>query len=396
MALTAAFTTPFQQYILDALAGKDRLDPFEGLELGLFTDDPGEAGTNPPSNEQTAVYGYARQPVVFQASSIDSSNTSQSQLTNLGAIAFSASGGDLSLLTHAALFKRGGWRRSFRTETQMETDNGSGRTSTSFLFPSTICVVSDTLTAQNSTYLGSTGTHAGHTVIHASDIGNGSAYATVDGIDNPEYFVRIKSGPAAGLVFDIVDGASGQITVDHLGELIGDIINDQVIEIREKPTLQDFFGSVPASGGDTVTASGLPCGQSASTVESIYIARGANTGLGDYFYAQQAPAFAGGDGWRKLGDQTTEVGTTIRLHPQEILNQYDLSEDDFQFLQRHTDDALTINCQINSSFQNAYPWSDQMIARFRLVDSSGANTIVNITDGNTYTIPTGGLKLTLS
>ena len=78
MALTAAFTTPFQQYILDALAGKDRLDPFEGLELGLFTDDPGEAGTNPPSNEQTAINGYARQPVVFQASSLDSSNTSQS------------------------------------------------------------------------------------------------------------------------------------------------------------------------------------------------------------------------------------------------------------------------------------------------------------------------------
>jgi hypothetical protein len=374
MALSGSFTSSWQQRVLDALANNNVVDTaLDGLKVGLFTGDPGESGST--ANEVSG-NGYARQALTFGAATNNSSN--HAEVANTNALAFPASGGSWTGISHAGVFRTKSFTRSIR-----------GRVNNPDIFtqlniPASHMVLSATLTVTNARNKSVSGTNTTELTVNSNTAGT---YSGTDHINNPIYFVRIKTGPLAGICYEIVDDGTNTIEIDHTAEMSAEDINGHQIEVRQKPTVQEFFGVVPASGGSGLTPGGLSCG-SGSDADAIDLINGDGT-TSEIIYPQNQPSFAGGDGWRSFGQATTDASSTC-LPPVELSNYLDDSYDDYNIIRvgnNHQSD-FTITSQLSTT--------DEMVARFQFETSGGTTTSHTVADGSQLDIAVGDLKLSLN
>ena len=114
------------------------------------------------------------------------------------------------------------------------------------------------------------------------------------------YYVEFLSGEANGLTVEIVGNNTSSIT---LSEDLSAILNGgEKFVIRKFKTIGDVFSS------DNSTYS-LASAGNANQSDVIYLENGAGD-LVRYYY-QTAPAFAGGNGWRRAGDTRTDRSSSL-------------------------------------------------------------------------------------
>ena len=240
MALSGSFTSSWQQRVLDALANNNVVDTaLDGLKVGLFTADPGEAGST--SNEITG-NGYARQALTFGDATNNASNHAEVASTN--ALAFAASGGAWSGITHAGVFRTKSLTRSIVGVTNAnETDQSNNAVSyTKLIIPSSHCSTVATLTitgfdvldragGDGATDWHSTITYSGSNATYYTEESNGAA---ANSGQNSTNFIRIKTGPLAGMCYDIVGEGTNTITLDSYYKFLDeDILNQQVLILHK-------------------------------------------------------------------------------------------------------------------------------------------------------------------
>ena len=126
------------------------------------------------------------------------------------------------------------------------------------------------------------------------------------------YYVEITNHTDAaqiGTIFEIFGSAASKKTLTVRGDATG--LDGASYTIRKFRTLADVFG-------DTNTA-GLTTAAGASSSDVIYKV-GEEDGSVSFlrYYYQTAPAFAGGNGWRKAGDSNTEM-KDLPIYPDEGL-----------------------------------------------------------------------------
>jgi hypothetical protein len=372
MALSGSFTSSWQQRVLDVLANNNVVDAaLDGLKVGLFTGDPGESGST--SNEVTG-YGYARQALTFGAATNNASN--HAEVANTNALAFAASGGSWTGISHAGVFRTKSFTRTVRGLTN------NPETYSMLNIPASHMALSATLTVTNVRRTGSSPYHAEITV----NSNTAGTYNGTDHISNPIYFVRVKTGPIAGTCFEITNDGTNTLEIDHTAEIAPEEIDGQQIEVRQKPTVAQFFGAVPASGGTGLVPGGLACGDS-TTADLIYLIN--STGTSEIVFPQNQPSFAGGDGWRILGAMSTDASSTC-LPPVELTNYLDDSDDDYSLIRvgtTHSSD-FTITSQLSTT--------DEMVARFQFETSGGTTISHTVADGSQLDIAVGDLKLSLN
>lgn len=372
MPLSGSFTQSFQQLVLDALGQRTVFDPaIDGLKLALFTADPGEGAST--SNEISGG-GYTRQAVVLGDATNNASN--HGEIANTAVISFAASGASWSGITHAGLFKANSFTRSIRGVTNNPTQHSN------LQIPASHMALSATLTVTNVRRTGSSPYHAEITV----NSNTAGTYNGTDHIGNPIYFVRVKTGPLAGTCYEITNDGTNTLEIDHASEMSTEDIDGHQIEIRQKPTVAQFFGAVPASGGSALTPSGLTCADS-SDADGVYLID--STGSSDIVYPQNQPAFAGGDGWRIQGAMSTDASSTC-LPPVELTNYLDDAGDDYSLFR--VGDTQSSDFTITSQLST----TDQMLARFQFEDSGGSAQTLNVADGSSLDVAIGELKLTLN
>ena len=388
MALSGSFTSSWQQRVLDALANNNVVDTaLDGLKVGLFTADPGEAGSI--SNEISG-NGYARQALTFGAATNNASN--HAEVANTNALAFPASGGSWTGVSHAGVF---------RTKSFTRTIPSAADALQRLEVPASHCSVVATLTVTDS----EADPSDQDTILNVTSNTAGT-YNGTDPLGNANYFVRVKTGPLAGMCYDIGGDGTNTIELQNHYTFLAEDINGQQIQILEKPTLEQFFGTIPTyvSGNTTITlASGVTAGQSGAA-DRLYIVDSSQ--VVQILYPQHAPTFVGGDGWRALGSAQTEYKTS-RLFPSELVSQWDnLSNtttgtltDDYQLLRTSADSSVetarggssgtwTLTSQVSTT--------DEMVARFQFEDGSGNAQTHNVADGDQLNISAGDLKLSLN
>ena len=388
MPLSGSFTQSFQQLVLDALGQRTVFDPAtDGLKLALFTADPGEGAST--SNEISGG-GYTRQAVVLGDATNNASN--HGEIANTAAISFAASGASWSGITHAGLFKANSFTRTFPS---------AASTSKRFELPASHCSIAATLTVTDSEEESSTQ----DTVLNVNSNTAGT-YNGTDPLGNSIYFVRVKTGPLAGMCYEIAGDGTNTIELQNHYGFAAEDINGQQIQICEKPTVEQFFGTIPTfvtGNTNTTLSSGLIAGQSSNS-DRLYLVDSSQSV--QLLFPQHAPVFAGGDGWRASGSAQTEYKTS-RLFPMEVVSQWDNLQDsntgtvtdDYQLIQTSQDTGdetarggssgtWTLTSQLSTT--------DEMLARFQFEDSGGNAQTLNVADGSSLDVAIGELKLTLN
>lgn len=392
MALSGSFTSSWQQRVLDALANNNIVDAaLDGLKVGLFTADPGEAGSI--SNEISG-NGYARQALTFGAATNNASN--HAEVANTNALAFAASGGAWSGITHAGVFRTKSLTRSIVGVTNAnETDQSNNAVSyTKLIIPSSHCSTVATLTITGFDVVDRDGSDSAtdvHSVLTYS--GSNATYYTqeTNGGSNATNFIRIKTGPLAGICYDLIGEGTNTLTLDSYYKFTNEDILNQKVEVMAKVTLAELSGIVHNSSttydsnGYAASGSGF-FGGSTSTGDRIYI-HGADQTV-HYYYAQIAPTFAGDNGWRKAGISAAADAGGVVIPPAELWPHTDQTSDDYCMLDTRQTADWTLTSQVSTT--------DEMVARFQFEDGSGNAQTHNVADGDQLNISAGDLKLSLN
>ena len=380
MPLSGSFTQSFQQLVLDALGQRTVFDPaIDGLKLALFTADPGEGAST--SNEISGG-GYTRQSVVLGDATNNASN--HGEIANTAAISFAASGASWSGITHAGLFKSKSFTRTIPSAASAYTKLN---------IPASHCALSATRTVTDSTIDANS-----DTVLNVTN--TAGTYNGTDLLGNSIYFVRVKTGPLAGMCFEVAGDGTNTIELQNHYKFPAEEINGQQIEIREKPTVSQFFGTpstyVTGNASETLS-SGLIAGSS-SVADELRIVNSSQSHVS--LYPSHAPAFAGGDGWRVSG--STDYNAT-RLFPMEVIAQWDQTNatetDDYLILRNSADSSVETSRGGSSgtyTITSQLSTTDEMLARFQFEDSGGNAQTLNVADGSSLDVAIGDLKLTLN
>jgi hypothetical protein len=390
MPLSGSFTSNFQNAVLDTLSGKGILDaPLDGLKLGLFTSDPGESGGT--SSELTG-NGYAR--TAFSVGSAATNGSYQGEISNSAQIDFPAATGTWSGITHAAVFQTKSLTRSIvgLTNSNEVDAQGNGQSDTRLLLPASHSTLVDTRTVTSQTTVdpdSSDGSGDSHVLITYN--GSDASFYATDLNGNATNFVRFKTGPLAGVCFDLVAEGTNTITLDsHFKYTAEDIIN-QDVEVRAKVTLASLSGIVhnDANAFDAnsyaVSGSGFK-GGSTSTCDRIYVHD--STQSVSILNCQHDPVgFTGGNGWRKSGASASADAGGAVLPPMELWNHFDQTDDDYCVLRTKQTADWTLTSQLSTT--------DDLVVRLAFEDSGGNAQTLSVTSGQNLQIASGDLKITL-
>jgi hypothetical protein len=400
MPLSGSFTTATQNQILDTLAGNNIIDgPLDGLELGLFHSDPGEAGslTDELQAGSGNSPGYARTKF-----SVDMASTVSGvgEITNTAQIDFPVASGAWSNIGYAAVFQGKSYTRSIvgRTNSGQFDSSGNAQSYTRLMIPASYCGVLHTATItsqameQPDEQISTSGYHwnvtydGTNSTLFAQDINN-----------NATNFVRVISGPLSGVCFDLVGEGTNTLLLDAPYVVPEEDIIGSKIQVLGKVTLASLSGIVHndcASFDSTTQLS--PSG--------IYGA--ANSGDGDRVYIHEQNqtmavmtamydtfGFSGGCGWRKTGAASTADAGGCVINPMEIMNHFDQIDDDFANLMTKQDADWTLTSQHWNAIGQKL--NSPMRARLQFEDSSGTATPISVTSGQQLSIAAGDLKITL-
>jgi len=400
MALTGSFTTAFQNKLLDALASNDVLDTcLDGLKLGLYTSDPGEDGT---SGTEVSGGNYSRQSFTVGAATEDTSVTpSVGKISNAAAINFAANGAAWNGIEYAAIFRTKSLTRSIVGITNASEVNASGDSVSynKIIIPASHCSTVATLTITGFDVVDRAGgdgvadwhstlTYSGSNATYYTEESNGAA---ANSAQNSTNFIRVKTGPLAGICYDIVGEGTNTITIDSYYKFLDEDILNQQVEVMAKVTLADLSGIVHNSSttldsnGYAASGSGFLSGSS-STADRFYIHNTLQTAV--VYYLQNAPVFAGDVGWRQLGVAASADAGGAVIPPAELWPHTDQTTDDYCMLDTRQTADWTLTSQVSTT--------DELVARLRAVDGSGNNATLNVADGSSLEISAGDLKLTLS
>jgi hypothetical protein len=126
-----------------------------------------------------------------------------------------------------------------------------------------------------------------------------SELAGTDAQGNSTYYVQT----ASGLILDITANTAGTITVSS--DASSDISVDDAVTVKKYSTIADLFGATNSAG--------LKSGGDANSSDVFYIMSSDGLGTFSTYYYQDDPfdGFFGGDGWRTLGDNSTDVANVI-------------------------------------------------------------------------------------
>ena len=138
MPLTGSFTSATQNQILDTLAGNHIIDgPLDGLELGLFTGDPGESGSL--TNELSGS-GYAR--TKFSVGNAATISSGVGEINNTAQIDFPVASGAWTGIEFAAVMQSKSLTRSIvGTTNSLERDilGTTNISNTRIMIPASYC-----------------------------------------------------------------------------------------------------------------------------------------------------------------------------------------------------------------------------------------------------------------
>jgi hypothetical protein len=394
MPLTGSFTTNIQNQILDTLAGNHMIDgPLDGLELGLFTADPGEAGS---LTDELSGSGYAR--TKFSVGNAATISSGVGEINNTLQINFPTASGAWSNIGFAAVFQSKSYTRSIVGETNsLERDtSGNNISNTRMMIPAAHCTavhaasVTSQTTEQPDQQISAGGTH---TVI-TYDGSDATLYAAEPYSGNSTNFVRMISGPLSGVCFDIVGEGTNTLTLDSHFKHCEENIVGHKMEVRAKLTIAELTGIVhnDTNAYDSTTnlatsGSGF-LGGSSSTADRFNIHKSDQT-LGIY-YCQSAPAFAGDNGIRALGSSASGDAGAVPLPPMELWNHFDQTDDDYCVLTTYQAADWTMTSQHTTGGSHGH-----VIARLQFEDSSGTATPISVTSGQQLSIAATDLKITL-
>jgi uncharacterized protein (TIGR02597 family) len=150
-------------------------------------------------------------------------------------------------------------------------------------------------------HVGSLSSVSGTSVTDSSGTWQVDDFADFDADGNSLYYLEVTSGQYEGLTVDIVSNTADTITLsDDASFLSADLVNGLNYTIRKHYTIGDVFSA------DNTTY-GLHSSGSAAEADIIYLIN--NSGEFERFFYQTAPPFAGGAGWRKVGDVSTDYST---------------------------------------------------------------------------------------
>jgi len=138
---------------------------------------------------------------------------------------------------------------------------------------------------------------------------------TSDAQGNSSYYVQISDGT----ILDIISNTDSVLTVSTD---VTSLINiDDEITIKKYTTLSDLFGATNSAG--------LSAGADAGSSDTIFIMSSDGAGAYSSYYYQDDPfdGFFGGDGWRALGDNSTDVGNVIIAPDDGIIVKRDAATD---------------------------------------------------------------------
>jgi uncharacterized protein (TIGR02597 family) len=144
-------------------------------------------------------------------------------------------------------------------------------------------------------YSGTVNTASGTVIsLTTSDLST-SAYAGTDPNGNATHYVLLTSGDNEGLSLEIVANTINTITVtsDNLESLS---LGGVTVEILAHSTIADIFGAENSAG--------LTSGSSVNNSDRIYIMQPDGSGGWDSYFYQTNPR--GGNGWRQVGDASTD------------------------------------------------------------------------------------------
>ena len=127
------------------------------------------------------------------------------------------------------------------------------------------------------------------------------AYAGTDPLGSGLYYLQVTGGASDGLIVDIIANTATTFTAG--GDMTGLVASGDTYVVKQHVNLAGIFGADNSAG--------LQSGGDASTSDLIYLM--STDGVGSYstFYYQTDPfgGALGGDGWRIVGDASTDMST---------------------------------------------------------------------------------------
>lgn len=124
-------------------------------------------------------------------------------------------------------------------------------------------------------------------------------FAGTDAEGNATHYIQFTSD---GLIAGITANTSTSITTE--ADLTGQVVSGDGYVIKEHSTLADFFGADNSAG--------LKSGGNSGSSDLVYIMSSNGAGIyAIYYYQTDAFGFAGGTGWRKVGDNSTDQSDVI-------------------------------------------------------------------------------------
>lgn len=385
MPLSASFTNAFQVNVLDMLANNGiYTPPVNGLELALFTSDPGEGGS---LTDEITGNGYERQSFFFDAPVTNPGGNQSSFITNSADIVFTASGGTFqdaagqTGVGFMGIMHRKGWSRTF----DYTVPYGNN-----LFFPVSMYPLQTTLTVYDTTVNSSTYFCNINILNYVA-----GTYNSTDGRGAQEYFIRVKTGPMAGQLLEIKGDGTGYIEAYLASGVPMEELDGHDIEIYKMLTVSDIFGIPSTSGTSGYMASGIyetPNSFSGSNYESINIFH-AELYSGNNSMSMLYPNSTHGE-WRDINSHYSGSANDAVIPPTGLTKVHDQptsQQDSDDFVQIWASSARNANFVLTSQLST----TDVMVARAQF-ESGGSATTHTVTSGSTLTIAAGDLNLTLS
>jgi uncharacterized protein (TIGR02597 family) len=196
-------------------------------------------------------------------------------------------------------------------------------------------------------------------------------FATADPNGNPSHYIEITNhtdSTKVGVIYEITGSDGGNKTLTIASDAAG--LAGASYSVRKSRTLGDIFGDANESG--------LTAGSS-SAADIIYKVGIDGTGAlaWQIYYYQEAPIFAGGDGWRQLGKSASSDMKDVGVFPDEGL-----------IIKRRSgsDVAVTLTGSVKTSnSRTAIQKGFNLVSLSYPVDSSLENIGLYNTDGTLLT-----------
>lgn len=163
-------------------------------------------------------------------------------------------------------------------------------------------------------YSGSASSVSGSTISTSFSMTSGEV-STTDAEGNSSHYVQLSDGT----ILDITSNTESALT---LAVDVSSLVSaEDEITVKKYTTLGDLFGSANSAG--------LTAGADASSSDIIFVMSSDGAGTYSSYYYQDDPfdGFFGGDGWRALGDNSTDVSDVILAPDDGIIVKRDASSD---------------------------------------------------------------------